>query len=118
MILYKADIYHTFRHHHAFLMKKGTEVFCNGFGYILIDINQRQDKSLLLCVITVFVKKPAFRNHKRKRHMMTLADVFHDIDIHLGVMFLLIGEGIVKPYINFCLSHIIMTLELKDTQFT
>ena len=31
--------------------------------------------------------------------MIALADVFHDIDIRLGAMLLLLGGGIVKTYI-------------------
>ena len=37
--------------------------------------------------------------------MIAIADVFHDIDIRLGAMLLLLGGGIVQPYVYFCLDH-------------
>lgn len=49
--------------------------------------------------------------------MMALADVFHDIDICLGVMCLLSCYGIVQTYIYFCLGHSFMAMGLKEKSF-
>ena len=80
-------------------MEEGAEVFCDGFGFLLIGIHQRYEKDSLLSVIAILVEISAFVDGKRERHMIALTDVFHDIDIRLGAMLLLLGGGIVQPYV-------------------
>ena len=99
--------------HHGFLAKKRAEVLGDIHDPVLLDVDQRDDKGVLLGVGPVFVEISAFHGGDGKGDVIVIADIFQDGFVFPDLESLLEIEGIVEAYVDLGFCHDGLLCRLK-----
>ena len=87
-------------------MEKDAEILCYGIHYTRFRVQQTKNKRLFLCKVAVFVQIASLGNDIRERDVVTLTYVLHYVHVHLGLILLPLGGGIVQAYADGYLYHL------------